>query len=59
MITLTKKKNTDFKVLNLTDPQLLTHEWEKEHIGYKILTYTVNNLINEVKPDLITVSAWR
>lgn len=56
MITLTKKKDTDFTVLNLTDPQLLTHEWEKEHVGYKVLTYTINKLINEINPDLITVS---
>ena len=56
MITLTKKKDRDFTVLNLTDPQLLTHEWEREHVGYKVLTYTVNKLISEIKPDLITVS---
>lgn len=56
MITLSKKKGRDFTVLNLTDPQLVTHEWEKEHVGRKVLTYTVNKLVNEIKPDLITVS---
>lgn len=56
MITLNKKKNIDFKILNLTDPQLVTPEWAEGHIGRKVLTYTVNKLINEIKPDLITVS---
>lgn len=56
MITLSKKKNTDFTVLNLTDPQLVTAEWAEGHLARKILEYTVNKLINEIKPDLITVS---
>ncbi len=56
MITLSKKKNTDFTVLNLTDPQLVTAEWAEGHIARKILEYTVNKLINEINPDLITVS---
>jgi len=55
MITLDKTKDV-FTVLNLTDPQLVTHEWDEGHIGGKILKYTVNKLVNEVKPDLITVS---
>ena len=56
MITFKKQKNTDFKILNLTDPQLVTPEWAEDHIGRKVLVYTVNKLINEIKPDLITVS---
>lgn len=56
MITLSKSKEKDFVILNLTDPQLLTSEWEETHIGRKILVYTVNKLVDEVKPDLITVS---
>ena len=56
MITLKKQKNIDFKVLNLTDPQLVTPEWDENHIGRKVLVHTVNKLISEIKPDLITVS---
>ena len=56
MITMKKQKNKDFKVLNFTDPQLVTPEWAEGHIGRKVLEYTVSKLVNETKPDLITVS---
>lgn len=56
MITLKKQKNADFKILNLTDPQLVTPEWDENHVGRKVLVHTVTKLISEIKPDLITVS---
>ncbi len=56
MIRINKEKNKDFVILNLTDPQLETEEWEEGHINRKILEYTVSKLINETHPDLITVS---
>lgn len=58
MIRFDKRKDCDFVVLNLTDPQLLTPEWEKEHIGYRALTYTVTKLVGETKPDLIYEAAF-
>ena len=52
-----KKKNKDFTILNITDPQLTSSEWiEDGNVNRKILEYTVNKLINETHPDLITVS---
>ncbi|MBR5446020.1 MAG: metallophosphoesterase [Clostridia bacterium] len=56
MFTLQKKKDKDFLVLNLSDPQLGDGEWDKNHRNYKILTETVKELIERVHPDLITVS---
>ena len=56
MITLKKQKGRDFLVLNLTDPQLVTPEWDENHVGRKILIHTVTRLVSEIKPDLITVS---
>ena len=56
MFTLQKKKDKDFIVLNLSDPQLGDGEWDKNHRNYKILTETVKELVDRVHPDLITVS---
>ena len=61
MLTLKKELDRDFIVLNLSDPQLGDAEWEEGHIGRTLLTYTVTELVNRVKPDLITISgdmAW-
>jgi hypothetical protein len=61
MIVLQKKPNEDFVILNLTDPQLGTPEWEEGHLNRKILEYTVAQLVEKVKPDLITITgdlAW-
>ncbi len=54
MITLKKTKSV-FKILNFTDPQLIVPEWE-DNVKRHVLVYTTNKLVNEVKPDLITVS---
>ncbi|MBR4960889.1 MAG: metallophosphoesterase [Clostridia bacterium] len=56
MFTLQKKKDKDFLVLNLSDPQLGDGEWDKNHRNYKILTETVKELVERLHPDLITVS---
>lgn len=61
MLILKKEPDRDFIVLNLSDPQLGDAEWEEGHIGRRILTHTVTELVNRVKPDLITISgdmAW-
>ena len=61
MITLTKNPNKDFIILNLTDTQLSNDEWADGHNNRKILEYTITELVQRVKPDLITVSgdlAW-
>ena len=61
MRVLAKKPDIDFKILNITDPQLSNEEWADGHKHRAILEHTVNELVNRVKPDLITVSgdiAW-
>lgn len=61
VITLEKESSRDFIILNLTDPQLSDNEWADGHINRKILETTVRELIEKVKPDLVTVSgdlAW-
>ena len=56
MLTLQKTPGKAFTILNLTDPQLATHEWAADHPAYRILMDTLQQLIARVKPDLITVS---
>lgn len=54
-----QKSSPYFKVLNLSDPQL--GNWEMGQKNAQVLAETVTRLIEEVKPDLITVSgdlAW-
>ena len=61
MITLQKRPNRDFVLLNLTDPQLDDNEWSDGHPHRKIVEYTITELISRLQPDLITVSgdlAW-
>ena len=61
MKTLIKQINRDFKILNLSDPQLSDQEWADEHLNRKILEYTIAELVKQVHPDLITISgdlAW-
>lgn len=61
MIKLEKTKGVDFKVLNLSDPQLGAAEWDESAPQRKLLVDTVNELVSRVRPDLITVSgdlAW-
>lgn len=56
MITLKKEPGRDFIVLNLTDTQLGTAEWEEGHVNRNILVHTVTELVERVKPNLITIS---
>ena len=61
MKILRKQKGKDFVILNLTDPQLGDPEWAEGCYDRKVLEYTVAQLIQRVKPDLITISgdlAW-
>ena len=56
MFTLEKKPGRDFVLLNLSDPQLATENWEEGSEARRILTGTVTELLERVKPDLVTVS---
>lgn len=56
MILLKKDPNKDFKILNISDPQLRDKDWIRCNRTYDILINTVNTLIKNVEPDLITVS---
>ncbi len=56
MITLKKSPNKDFLILNLTDTQLVTEDWANDSINKNVLYYTIDKLVERVKPDLITVS---
>lgn len=61
MITLQKEPGRDFIILNLTDPQLNNEEWENGRKESAILIRTITELMEGVKPNLVTVSgdlAW-
>ena len=61
MFTLQKQPDSDFRILNLSDPQLSDQEWAPEHKNQAILRHTMRTLIETEKPDLITVTgdiAW-
>ena len=53
MIKLSKT-NGDFRILNITDPQLKYEEWENP--TGKVFKKTVETLTERVKPDFITLS---
>lgn len=55
MITVKKDPNRDFVILNFADPQLSGKEWRAEGAEVAILRHTVTQVIEKVKPDLITV----
>ena len=56
MKTFIKERGKDFKILNLTDTQLSNEEWADGHKHRAILEYTLTELVERVKPDLITIS---
>ena len=61
MKRLIKEHGRDFVILNLSDPQLSNKEWGEGEKARSILEYTVKELMERVKPDLVTVSgdiAW-
>ena len=59
MIFIEKDPNRDFLILNFSDPQLTDSEWNED--AGAIVTGTVKELTERVRPDLITLSgdlAW-
>lgn len=59
MIKLSKRKGQDFTILNLTDPQLRESEWGLNGGNPAksiVFTRTADELIEKVKPDLITIT---
>ncbi len=56
MIKLIHNREGDFRLLNLTDPQLKAEEWKADNQTGKIFKKTVETLIEKVSPDLITLS---
>lgn len=56
MIILEKKIDKDFVVLNLSDVQASSSEWNEEHKHFPLINGTIREVIQRVKPDLITLS---
>lgn len=56
MKVLQKSPDRDFIILNLSDPQMNGFEWHDGHPYRPILEYTIDTLVKENKPDLITVT---
>ncbi len=55
---LLRTNSESFKILNITDPQLCDCEWFNPEMEepQRILEFTVKELVERIKPDLITVS---
>lgn len=56
MAILKKAPGKDFVVLNLTDPQISTEDLESKNNAYSVMCGTVRELVEQVKPDLITIT---
>ncbi len=56
MIKLTNNSKRNFRLLNLTDPQLTVEEWNENNQAGQIFRKTAETLIERVSPDLITIS---
>lgn len=56
MLFLTKQKNKDFVVLNLSDVQLNGEEWQSDKRGYSVIKEVLSKAIEGTKPDLISLS---
>lgn len=54
MLTLDKNLDRNFRILHLTDLHMLPNEWKEGHEVRKSVINTVNELVERVKPDLIT-----
>ena len=50
------KKNEKFIILNLTDPQVNTDMWKEQTQESDTFIYTTKELVERVKPDLITIT---
>ena len=60
-IVVEKKPDEAFTVLNLSDSQLTSAEWHEGTVTRDVIIYTLNELINRIDPDMITLSgdlAW-
>lgn len=55
MLTVKKKKDKDFKVLNITDTHLVTVDWENPVVKDTFVAM-IDALVSETSPDLITMS---
>ncbi|MBQ9745098.1 MAG: metallophosphoesterase [Clostridia bacterium] len=61
MFKLYKKKDKDFLILNLTDVHTEDNELYEDSVKKRVLVNTVTEVVNRVRPDLITLSgdqAW-
>lgn len=56
MIILNKSPERDFIILNLTDTHLTGNDWTEDTGHRKIVHRTITELIERVKPDLITLT---
>lgn len=55
MLTIKKKKGTDFKILNITDTHLVTVDWENPVVRDTFVA-GIDALVDAAKPDLLTMS---
>ena len=55
-IQVVEMKGDTFKILNLTDIQLTSAEWNAKADAYEIATGTITKLIEKEQPDLITIT---
>ncbi len=61
MIRIQKQQDKDFVILNLTDIHTENHELSEDSEKLRVLKNTVCQLVERIKPDLITISgdlAW-
>lgn len=54
MLTLSKSHFRNFKILHLTDLHMLPNEWKEGHEVRESVVNTINRLVKETSPDLIT-----
>lgn len=54
MTSLQKKAERNFRVLNLTDPQISLEEYQQKHPRFAGMVNTVRQLVEQTQPDLIT-----
>lgn len=54
MLTIAKSHFRNFKILHLTDLHMLPNEWKEGHEVRESVINTINKLVKEINPDLIT-----
>ncbi len=55
-IQVIEMEGEELKILNLTDIQLTSAEWNAKGNAYTVTTGTITKLIEQQKPDLITIT---